>query len=403
MTTIAKPRVQTLLIIFAFMAFACIGLKDSLLNVATPSIQATFDIPLGAFGMLFFSGMIGYTLSGVLSGSLMARIGVGRMLALSCMSMGLALVGYALAPGWWAIVLLGLLSGAGGGAIDAGLNTYVATNHSESVMQWLHACFGVGSTLGPLLMTGILAQELSWRWGYAVVGAFQAGLALCFFLTADLWRTNPSAKNTDLMDYKTPARETLRIPTVWLSIFIFFLYTGLEYGTGVWSYTLFTESRGISEETAGLWVSLYWGVFTIGRITAGMLTGRISLSTLLRACMIGSVAGAALLWANPFPESGVIALALIGFSCAPIFPGLISNTPARVGAAHAANTIGFQVGAGSLGIGILPGIAGLVADYIAIEAIGPFFLILALGMFALYEVMQIQQKQENLTILEIGS
>ncbi|MDX1992155.1 MAG: MFS transporter [bacterium] len=390
MGAVVKPRSQTVILMLAFVAFISLGLPDGLLSIAGPDIRESFRVGLDRFGLVFVTGTIGYFLSSIASGWLTGRLGVGRLLALSCACTAAALLGYTLAPGWWAVVLLGLLSGAGAGAIDAGLNNYIAANHSDGLMQWLHASFGVGTTIGPLIMTTVLAQELSWRWGYIIVGGAQLALATCFFLTAEMWQGNPQAPKAEQLQYKTPVGQTLRIPAAWMSIAIFFLYTGLEAGTGAWAYSLFTQERGIAEETAGLWVAIYWGVFTIGRITAGIITGRIGITLLLRLSMIGALLATMLFTWNPFPASGAVALAILGFSLAPIFPGLVSTTAARVGVEHASNTIGFQIGIASVGMGILTALVGVMAnafsDGIGLEVLGPFQVVVAALILILHEL-----------------
>lgn len=396
---------QTLIIVLAFVAFISLGLPDGLFGRALPSIRDYFGITAAQVGLVFVTGTTGYFLSSVASGTLMGRLGVGRLLALSCALTSTALIGYTLAPGWWGVVLLGLLLGAGAGAIDTGLNTYVAANHGEGLMQWLHASFGVGTTIGPLIMGTVLERGLSWQYGYLIIVVAQAALAATFFLTASQWQSNPAAPKADILTYKTPARESLALTATWMSVGIFFLYVGLEAGTGAWCYTMFTEARGISTGTAGLWLSIYWGSFTLGRISAGVIAGRVTIGLLLRWSMVGAILGAGLLAWNPFPESGGFAVALLGFSLAPIFPALISTTAERVGLRHSSNVIGFQIGAASLGIGILPAAVGLLAEQATLEVIGPFLFGLSLVIFALHEWIRLRHTSTmtNLTNLEIGS
>ncbi len=233
------------LILLAYVAFIALGMPDGLLGVAWPSIRSTFSIPLDALGMLVFAGTAGYMTSGFLSGPLISRLGVGRVLAGSCTVTGMVLIGYTLVPSWWMMVTLGVVIGLGAGAIDAGLNTYVAAHFGEGVMQWLHASYGVGITLGPIIMTFALAQWSSWRLGYITVGGFQLLLAACFVLTLPMWGQKDASAGADkprrLTDYRTPLGETLRRPRVWLSAALFFVYVGCEVGLGTWAYTLLTE------------------------------------------------------------------------------------------------------------------------------------------------------------------
>jgi fucose permease len=378
-TAVRRPIAGIGLILLAYIAFISLGLPDGLLGVAWPSIRTEFQRPLDSLGLLLLSSTTGYLTSSFFSGRIMSRLGVGRLLAASCFATGIALLGYTVAPSWWIIVALGLLAGAGAGAIDAGLNTYVAANYGEGLMQWLHASFGLGVTLGPIIMTAGINNFNTWRMGYIVVGTAQIILATCFFLTASSWkRPVTEAAETEseqrLTDYKTSLRHTLRQPTVWLSLLLFFLYTGAEVTLGQWTYSLLTEGRGISPEVAGLWAGSYWGTFTIGRIVAGLYSRRVKADFLLRICILAALFGAVLVAWNPVEWVGLLGIAIVGFAVAPIFPALVSGTEARVGAAHAANTIGMQISAAGLGVAVIPGLAGVLARVYTLEII-PFYLI----------------------------
>jgi fucose permease len=385
-----KFRSRIALILLAFIAFIALGLPDGLLGVGWPSVRADFIIPLDSLGLLLFASMAGYLTSSFSSGYLIARMGVGGVLAASCALTGLGLIGYTLVPYWWMMVCLGVVAGLGAGAIDAGLNTYIATNFGEGLMQWLHASYGVGVTLGPIIMTTALNVFNSWRIGYNVVGSFQLVLGACFMLTLPMWKQkkNPSLSDTgkNLTDYKTPFQETVRQPKVWLSVILFFLYVGAEVSLGAWAYTLLTESRHILPSLAGLCAGSYWATFTLGRILAGLYAKRIGINILIRGSLLGALLGAVCLWWNLSDTVSLIGVALVGFAIAPIFPGLVSGTSRRVGAKFAANTIGMQIGAGGLGAALIPGLVGVLARHISLEII-PICLVVVfaviLGLYCL--------------------
>jgi fucose permease len=366
--TNASPRSKLGLIVLAYIAFISLGMPDGLFGVAWPSIRENFLLRLDSVGAFFFAGTSGYMLSSFFSGKIIKWLGVGGTLAASCALTASALLGYTLVPSWWMMVSLAVASGLGAGAIDAGLNTYVASHFGEGLMQWLHASYGFGVTLGPIIMTTGLNVFNSWRLGYQVVGAAQLLLAASFLLTIRMWQDGgvPHAPEQErhLMDYHTPFGETLRQPVVWLNLLMFFLYTGAEFSFGSWTYSLLTLSRDVPVEVAGLWAGSYWATFTIGRVMAGLLTRRFGMANLLKVGFLAAVS-------------------IIGFAIAPIFPGLVSGTSARVGEQHAANTIGMQIAAAGFGGAVVPSLAGVLAQNISLEAI-PVYLV---GVFSLLIVL----------------
>jgi fucose permease len=376
------------LILLAFIAFVALGLPDGLLGVGWPSIRAYFSVPLDAIGMFLIAGVSGYMTSSFLSGYLLSRMGVGRILAASCLLTGVALIGYTLVPQWWMMVLLGVFAGLGAGAIDAGLNTYVASHFGEGLMQWLHASWGVGITIGPILMTLGLTAFNSWRFGYQMVGGFQIALAAGFVLTLSLWSQNQTPTGGEaekkLTDYKTPMRETLRQPAVWLSMLLFFFYVGGETSLGTWTYTLLTESRGVDTTLAGFFAGSYWFTFTIGRIAAGIVARRVGVNRLVMGGLVGALIGSVLLIWNPSELSNVVAVALIGLSIAPIFPAMMSGTRLRVGDHFAANTIGMQMAATGFGMAVIPSLMGVLAQRISLEVIPVCLLAVYTFLFGFY-------------------
>ncbi len=392
-------------LIIAYLAFIIIlGVPEGLLGVGWPSIRDTFGLANDAVGVLLTAGTLGYMLASSNSGSIIARLGVGRALTAGAFLRSIALFGYAISPIWPVMISLGFVTGLGSGTIDAGLNTYVAANYSARYMNWLHASYGIGATLGPLVMTAVLNTGASWRWGYAMVGALQVGMALVVALTRKQWRTTTQSAEVESAPPIKPASalNTLRRPMVWLGIILLFTAAGIEWVAGQWAYTLLAEGRGVAEDVAGLWTSIYWGSFTIARILAGVVVARIGSIALLRTSMVGVIVGAALIGLNSGSPLSFLGLAAMGFSIAPVFPLLISCTPARVGLEHAANAIGFQIGAAGLGIAILPGLAGVLATQLDnLEVIGPYMTAIAIALFLLHEFTLLRERSAQLQAVDI--
>lgn len=387
--TTTKKAIKLGPIILAYAAFVALGMPDGLLGIAWPSMRADFAVPLDALGLLLVASVAGYMTSSFLSGALVARLGVGKLLAISCTLTGVALFGYTLVPAWWMVAVLGVMAGLGAGAIDAGLNTYAAAHFAPGLVQWLHASYGIGITLGPIIMTTGLTTFDSWRFGYRVVAAVQLLMALAFTLTLYWWNDHEADRAGEprekrLTDYKTPLGQTLRRPRVWLSISLFILYVGAEVSLGTWAYSLLTESRGVVPGLAGALTGLYWATFTLGRILAGVFAGRLGVDRLVQGGLGLAFIGAVLLWLNPFPLANVAAVSFIGLAIAPIFPALISGTSRRVGARFAANTIGMQMTATGLGGALVPALMGILARRFSLEVIPVCLVLFYLLLFVLY-------------------
>ncbi|WP_410821334.1 MFS transporter [Micromonospora sp. 050-3] len=397
-TAPARPRASLLLL--AYLAFVSLGLPDSLLGVGWPSIRGDFDVPTEAVGWVLTAGTVGYLTSSVLAGFTLARVGVGALLAGSTLLASLALTGYSVSSTLAVLVGCALLVGLGSGAVDSGLNAYAAGAFGARHMNWLHAFFGLGVAIGPLIMTGVLSAGLAWRWGYGIVAAAQLVLAVAFALTIRAWHRGvpagvgagvPTEAGASVQATPAapilgvPVRDTLRLPAVWSGMLAFMLYVAIEVSAGLWAFLLLTEGRGLSAALAGGCVSAYWGSLFVGRIVQGLVAERLGAGLVLRASLAGMAVGAALI-AVPGPAVlAVLGLVVVGFAAAPVFPLLTLTTAERVGAAHADRAIGLQIGASGVGAALVPTGLGVLIGNTSVQVLGSALLVLALALIALYE------------------
>ncbi len=387
----SKPKNgPLLLLLIAFYSFAAIGLPGGALGVAWIHIQATFGLGLDALGILLTAGTIGRLITAFVSGRLMTRLGAGRYLLAGSVVITVGLAGYVLAPSWSLLLLAGFVTGLGSGVIDAGVNTYIAPRYRASRLNWLHACFGLGLTVGPILVTWLVIDlGESWRLAYGVLVGFQVVLLLALLLTLQRWQDSTPIQKGAATQTVPDATigATLRQMMVWLSLALFFSYGGAEIGMGQLLNSLLVEGRSLDPKIAGFWVSLYWASFTVGRILIGLFVDRVGPRMLLRVSFVGVVVGTLLIWWNPAVSVSFAGIALVGFSLAAVFPTLVSVTPDRVGVEHTPNAIGFQIGFAGLGAAILVGLAGVLAESLGTEIISLFMVIVSLSTLGLHEII----------------
>lgn len=386
-----SPLRSRWLVPLAFLAFVSLGLPDGTLGVAWPSLRRSFGLPIDRLGVLLLALMAGYLASSFSSGMAVARLGVGRLLLWSSVSVAAGALVWSVTPFWPLVVGGAVLSGLGAGAIDAGLNAFAATHFAPRIVTWLHASWGLGAMLGPLVLTAALTSGLGWRGGYALLGACLLAMAVAFRATLGLWNGGAEAASAASLPLPAPetgwrgVRESLGRPRVRTNVLLFFLYTGVEGSAGQWAMSLLTEARGVEPGLAGITVAGYWGSLFAGRLAFGAAAHHVRPLTLLRLSL-ATAPLAALLVAVPHRAlAGGVALLALGFLLAPVFPLLIAETPTRVGAAHAPHAIGFQVSAATLGAGTLPAAAGLLFRHTGLEALGPLLVAGTLAVLVLHE------------------
>ena len=386
---ISPARRKILLLCIIYLGYISLGLPDKILDAAWIPMSEAFAVPLRYGGFIATVLALCSSVSASASGLILRRIGTGRLLAVCGTITGLSLIGCGFSPVFAVLLAFAVPLGFGQGAIDTGMNFYVSKHYSSRDMSWLHCCWGVGATLGPLIASIFLQSTGSWRSAYFAIGAVQVLLAVFFCSTIGLWdrarrdeeaedRDAAASSSMDAADGK--CRFSLDF---WLCVLIFFLYCGIEAGAGLWGCAFLTRSRGMELNTAQYVVTAYWGMLTAGRFLLGFTADRLGnrlLSTIAGAGVL-LAAGLLLVPADGFLPSA--ALLLIGFALAPIYPCLMHEATRRgFNDATAAALTGLQGAASMVGIMIVPPVIGYAGDLISMEALPVFAAVLAALMFA---------------------
>lgn len=374
---------STFLVLLVFVAFVSLGLPDAVQGVAWPSIRQDFGRSLGELSYLLVAGATGYFTSGAVGGLMMQKLGVGRVLGISTGLVTLGLVTYVITPNLWAMIPAAFVIGIGSGAVDAGLNFYAADTFSVRTMSWLHACFGIGAMLGPVIMSATLALDAAWRIGYAVIAIITTILTFTFFANArrfddDVHHTASTGQRAPL-----PAGTVVRMPLVWLQIAIFFVMTALEVIPSVWTTTILIGRFDIPQEQAGIWAGAYWGMQAFGRIVIPVVAKNVPTARLLQIGPLGILLGSILMVMDD-PTAYRTGIMVIAFSNAALFPGLMSLTPERLGRDAAIHAIGWQVSAATVGGALVPSIAGFMAESAGLVII-PIIMVVLSVLFIFLE------------------
>lgn len=372
---------RLVLIVVIYLAFVSLGLPDGVHGLAWPGMRIALGQPVEALGLVTSILACCSAISGFVSGRVLARFGTGPVTFVSALMTGLAILGFSQAGSFAMVVALAFPLGFGAGSVDAGLNHFVAEHYSSRHMNWLHACWGVGATLGPSMVGMVLASGGNWSAGYLSVAGVQLTLAAILFASLSLWKQAPTHHHTTAADES--GRGNGSHSAAVLSALLFALYVSIEMGTGWWAGVIMIEGRGFEPGMAGLAVTLFFGSIMGGRVLIGFVSNRLGNRFLIRAGMMIAIVGAALLLIPDVPTLSLIGLTLFGFGCAPVYPGLMHETPRRFDAITARKVIGWQVAAAGTGAAVMPAVFGVIAAHLGMEAVFPLVFVIAVLLLVL--------------------
>lgn len=383
----------TILLIIIYLAFIGLGLPDSLFGTAWPAIYTEFALPFSFGSFVTVIMTCGTILSSVMSTKLIARFGTGKVTAFSTALTALALIGNSFAGNYFTICLLAIPLGLGAGAVDTGLNNYVALHYSSAQMSLLHCFFGVGISISPYLMARFISTDAGWRGGYRFAFFIQLAITLILFLTLPLWKKVAGQEAEEETPIKVLSiRELAKIPgvkTMWL---LFVISCAIEYTAGVWGSTYLVEAKGIPADNAAEVVLFYYIGMTVGRLLSGILATKLTCWKIIRIGMeILGIAVVMLLL--PLPVVMIaIALFMIGLGNGPMFPNFTYLTPMNFGEDISQSVIGTQMAASSVGIMVVPAFCGLLGQTFGMGVfpiyLTALFTLMVLGIVSIQKTMK---------------
>lgn len=373
-----------LLLAVIYLAFISLGLPDSLLGAAWPTMYPEFHVPVSYAGILSMIIALGTIISSLQSDRLTKRLGAGKVTAISVAMTALALFGFSLSHSFWLLLLWAIPYGLGAGSVDAALNNYVALHFESRHMSWLHCMWGVGASIGPYIMGYALNAGYGWNAGYCYIGILQAVLTFLLLLSLPLWKskdhseTGTSAKALSL-------KEVLTIPGAKEIMLMFFCYCAIEQTSGLWASSYLVLHKGILPELAASFASMFYIGITFGRAVSGFITMKLNDTQMIRLGQFLIIMG---IFIMLLPCSGYITLAgfiVIGLGCAPIYPCVIHSTPTHFGADKSQAIIGVQMAFAYAGTCVMPPLFGLIANHITVALLPVYLFLLILLMAFMHE------------------
>ncbi len=383
-----------LLLAIIYLAFISLGLPDSLLGSAWPSIYPSINVPISYAGIISMIIAFGTIVSSLQSDRLTFKFGTGKVTAFSVATTAVSLFGFSISNSFLALCLWAIPYGLGAGSVDASLNNYVALNYKSKHMSWLHCMWGLGASTGPYIMGLALTRNWGWNNGYRIIGIMQVVLTAILFISLPLWKsrnTDDSSEGSSERTAPLKFTDVIKIPGAKEIMMAFFCYCAIESTTGLWAATYMTLHKGTTAELAASYASMFYIGITIGRALSGFITMKLNDTQMVRLGQIIIAIGIAVMFIPGPDVVALLGLILIGLGCAPIYPSMIHATPDRFGADKSQAIIGVEMASAYVGTCIMPPIFGFIANTFDVKFL-PVYLLIILAILC-YVFARIAEKK----------
>lgn len=381
--------ILTLLLIIIYLSFISLGLPDSLLGSAWPSMYPQMGVPVSYAGIVSMIIAGGTIIASFFSEKIIRRLGTGKVTVISVSMTAVALLGFSLSRNFFELCVWAVPLGLGAGSVDAALNNYVALHYKAKHMSWLHCFWGIGATTGPVIMSYFLQYGDKWDRGYLTIGIIQFCLVTILFLSLPLWKKvgEKPAQSEEIQKSSLKLSELLKLPGAKLALVSFFSYCSLEATAGLWGSSYLVIAKGIPAERAAKWISLFYFGITFGRFLSGFITMKLNQRQMIRLGQVVLACGVTFLFL-PFENFMLLTgFFLIGLGCAPIYPSLLHETPINFGSEHSQAIMGIQMACAYVGTTFMPLFFGMLAAYTSYTLFSVYLGILLLLMIAMVEAL----------------
>lgn len=366
-----------LLLSLIYLAFISLGLPDSLLGSAWPTVYPAIGVSLSSMGLITMVISGSTICSSLLSERMVNRFGTRAVVICSVALTALALFGFSTVTKFWMFLLWAIPYGLGAGGVDAALNNYVALHYNARHMSWLHCFWGVGTIISPAIMSYAL-RTASWHTGYRIVAVLQLVIAVILLVTARAWELYPDRPTAD-GEKTAPVgiRGALSIRGVAPMLLGFFCYCAAESTVMQWISSYMVQVHLTPEQTAAALASLFFLGMTVGRFLSGFIATAVGDRRMIPLGAAVALLGVALL-AFGSETVRLTGLVILGLGCAPIYPAIIHATPATFGEKNSQAIIGIQMAFAYTGSTFMPPLFGLIAQYVSMKLM-PLYLCFFLG------------------------
>jgi fucose permease len=374
-------------ILLSYAIFILIGISAGAPGVLLPAQIDDYGVDKATIGIMFITFSTGYAAGGALSGPILHRLAERATLGLGAgLFLAFSLV-MATGPPFAALIALQVIGGFGTGLLDSALNTQIAPlPNSTTLLNRLHAFFGVGALIGPVLAGWQLDLGRPWTATWLTIAVLLVPLLASAVLLSP--GRSPASAGESRGGEVAPnlLRTTLSHRAVWLAALFLLVYVGAEVSIGNWAPSLLVEDRGQDVLISSLVVSGYWLGLTVGRFTVSPLAIRLGYGpvAMIYGCLAGTALGALIAWVVPGPVGASVGLIMVGFFYGPLFPTTVAVMPQLTPAHLMPTAIGIVVAMAATGGALLPWVAGALADGTGIWSLLPYTLLTTGVMMAIW-------------------
>lgn len=300
------------------MAFDAVA--ENLRGVFIPIFRQDFGINNSSIGLMLSFGSLAYIMFTFIGGILCEKLGQKKVFLIGLLCMTVSMFLFSRTDSYYALVINMFLLNTGLSLTGIAINTIVPVlvfSFQAVLMNLTHFCYGLGSTSGQAIAGMLLSKGVAWRSIYFMVSMmfFIILVVFMFVKVPDVHKVKQE-KNRGFI-------EVLKDKLIIFYVLGLGFYVFAEIGTGCWFVNYIQENYKFDNSKSAFYISLFFGVFTIGRLIGGFIVEKFGyINTVLKFLVIALIMYSIGLIIG---EKGLVLVSLSGFFFSITFPTIITS------------------------------------------------------------------------------
>ncbi|KAJ4252409.1 hypothetical protein NW762_011009 [Fusarium torreyae] len=375
------PKGNTLRVAAVFWSLLVSGANDAAYGALIPYLETYYDLSYLVVSLIFLSPLVGFIVSAATNNWLHLNFGQRWIACLCGACHAVTYVILSQHPPYVVLVLAYVIAGLGNGIGLAAWNSFMGNlARSNELLGFMHASYGVGATVSPLIATSMITQgNLSWYHFYYVLLAMAlietATLTYAFWpKTAQKYREAVLVEGTRNQGTRSALFVMPHARVVWLCALFLLGYVGAEVALGGWVVQFMLRIRNADPFDAGMTAVGFWLGITVGRMVLGMVIPKLGVKLSLTIFIPITMGLQLIFWLVPQFHVSAVAIALQGFFLGPMFPCVIVAVTMLLPRHLHVSAIGFIAAFGGSGAAVLPFAVGAIAQAKGVQVLQPIIL-----------------------------
>ncbi|WP_238883523.1 sugar MFS transporter [Clostridium sp. YIM B02551] len=375
-------------LVFMFILMILAAFVENTKGIFIPTFKEQFSVGDTQIGNMLIITSGAYMVLTFLGGALCQKFGQKNVFIIGIILLIISLITLSKAQSF-IILLFGMgLSSAGLALISIASNTIlpiIVITAQTIIMNLMHFFYGFGSTLGQSLFGFLLSKGIQWRSIFLYI-AITYGIILIAFVFVKIPKPK-IAHGEDKLSFKDVITNKLILAYMLALGF----YVFAEQGTGNWFVNYLIKAKGFTQENAALYLSLFFGTLTIGRLLGGFVVHKLGyFKVLITSLTIGVILYVLGLIIG---GKGILIVSFAGMFFAITFPTIVL-TVSKVFTQRTAYITGLVVTASNFMAMIFNWITGYINDKINPD--NAIFIIPICGALSVISMLYINKNTKSI-------